>query len=207
MNGPVSDSMRIQGLTQYHINWGITLPHLREMAEEVRHAELHKHDHSDALPCNDRQPSTATLFSACLELWQDNVRESKLMALMLMPTHEFTPDLAQLWAEQLLTNEIAEHAAMLLYQHLPYAAPLAFRFIALDDPLQAQLGWAIIGRLLRQGSTPDQRGLDELRDQYQALHATFLAAQHPSPPSSPHPSPLLPLYHTATNTMNIISNS
>ena len=61
MDGVVSQNMRDRGVV-YHINWGISLKHLRELSEEFT-------------------PD----YHVALELWKDNVRESKIMALMLMP--------------------------------------------------------------------------------------------------------------------------
>ena len=70
MDGVVSQNMRDRGVV-YHINWGISLKHLRELSEEFT-------------------PD----YHVALELWKDNVRESKIMALMLMPVDEFAPDIS-----------------------------------------------------------------------------------------------------------------
>ena len=61
MNGVASQSMRDKGLA-YKINWGIPLPRLRDMASRY-------------------EPSAALAIA----LWQSDVRECKLLAMMLMP--------------------------------------------------------------------------------------------------------------------------
>ena len=132
--------MRLCGTT-YHINWGISLTHLQSLASEYEQ-DMH----------------------VALELWKDNVRESRIMALMLMPPEEFTPDIAKLWSETLQTQEIAEMAAMLLYQHVAYAPAFAYSLLSGGDALQSILGFNIISRLVGQGHLPDARGLDELID-------------------------------------------
>lgn len=148
MSGPTSQSMREKGM-EYHINWGIALPHLQEMAHEYEKD-----------------------FHVALELWKDNVRESKLMALMLMPVESFTPDIATVWTESLQTQEIAEMAAMLLFQHLDYAPQLAFRYLADGSRLQQILALNILSRLFGRDMVPNERGLNELLDQISALRNT-----------------------------------
>lgn len=148
MSGPTSQSMREKGM-EYHINWGIALPHLQEMAREYEKD-----------------------FHVALELWKDNVRESKLMALMLMPVESFTPDIATVWTESLQTQEIAEMAAMLLFQHLDYAPQLAFRYLADGSRLQQILALNILSRLFSRDMVPNERGLNELLDQISVLRNT-----------------------------------
>lgn len=155
MDGVISQNMRDKG-SDYRINWGISLMHLRDLAA-------------------DYQPN----LHVALELWKDSVRESKIMALLLMPADDFTIDLATLWAETLQTQEIAEMAAMLLYQNLPYAPQFAYRLISQTDSLQQILGYNIISRIISQGSVPDARGLDELMDQIKlALKEDNLSVRH-----------------------------
>ena len=76
MNGVASQSMRQKGL-DYKVNWGVALPHLREMAAEY-------------------QPS----YSLAVELWKENIRECKILATMLMPPAEMPEQLVELWMEQ-----------------------------------------------------------------------------------------------------------
>ena len=84
MNGVASQSMRQKGL-DYKVNWGVALPHLREMAAEY-------------------QPS----YSLAVELWKENIRECKILATMLMPPAEIPEQLVELWMEQTKSQEIAE---------------------------------------------------------------------------------------------------
>lgn len=155
MDGVISQNMRDKG-SDYRINWGISLMHLRDLA-------------------SDYQPD----MHVALELWKDSVRESKLMALLLMPADDFTADLADIWAETLQTQEVAEMAALLLYQHLPYAPQMSYRLISQTEPLQQILGYNILSRIISQGRIPDARGLDELIDQIKlALKEDNLSVRH-----------------------------
>lgn len=65
MNGIVSAHQRRQGLN-YKINFGVEIPRLKELAS--------------------RQEKSTLLAQS---LWQDNIRECKLLAIFLYPTEEF----------------------------------------------------------------------------------------------------------------------
>ena len=86
MNGVASKRMRESGL-QYHVNFGIELPRLQMIAREF-------------------EPN----HELAQQLWHENVRESKILAAMLMPVERFLPDLADIWAEQIPNAEIAQTA-------------------------------------------------------------------------------------------------
>ena len=114
MNGVTAQSLRDKGL-DYHLNWGASLGHLREMA------------------C-DYEPS----HELAMALWQENVRECKILATLLMPHDEMTFDEAWQWIGDTKTQEIAELATMHLYQHLPFAKTLALRLIEEDGEMRQQ---------------------------------------------------------------------
>ena len=84
MNGPVSASMRSKGQT-YKVNFGVELPRLREMAEELPHT-----------------------FSLATALWTESIRECRLLAGMLMPPEEFSANDAELWIDSMKETEEAE---------------------------------------------------------------------------------------------------
>lgn len=141
MNGVASQSMRQKGL-DYKVNWGVALPHLREMAAEY-------------------QPS----YSLAVELWKENIRECKILATMLMPPAEMPEQLVELWMEQTKSQEIAEMAVFNLYQHLDYAPQMAFRWIASDNSIRQLSGYQLLACLFGKGLIPDTRGVNEYIDQ------------------------------------------
>lgn len=124
MNGVTAQSLREKGM-DYHINWGASLGHLQELANEY-----------------------GKDYDTAMELWNDDVRESKIMATLLMPTERFPLDMAMLWISQTKTQEIAEIAAMNLYQHLPYAKEMALHLIMAEENMSKLHGYSIISRLL-----------------------------------------------------------
>ena len=159
MDGQVSQSMRQKGV-DYRLNWGVTLPRLREMADEIK-----------AQPLPDGGE-----YSLAIALWKENVRECKILATMLMPPDEMLPEVADIWMEQTTTVELAEQTAFNLYQHLPYAAEKAFLWISSSDDLPQICGYHILSRLFMRKLEPNERGINEFLDQ--ALCA--LLGSHPS---------------------------
>ncbi|MBR1447231.1 MAG: DNA alkylation repair protein [Prevotella sp.] len=141
MDGAVAQSMRSKGL-DYHLNWGATLPRLREKADEIGQD-----------------------YDLAIALWKENVRECKILATMLMPPDEVLPEVVDIWMEQTPTVEIAEQAAFNLYQHLPYAADKAYQWLASPDDLPQICGYHVLSRLFMQGQEPNERGINEFIDQ------------------------------------------
>ena len=141
MDGAVAQSMRQKGL-DYHLNWGATLPRLREMADEY-----------------------GKNYELAIALWKENVRECKILATMIMPAEKVLPEVIDIWMEQTPTTEIAEQAAFNLYQYLPYAPEKAYTWIASDRELCQLCGFHILSRLFMNGQEPNERGINEFIDQ------------------------------------------
>lgn len=141
MDGAVAQSMRQKGL-DYHLNWGATLPRLREMADEY-----------------------GKNYELAIALWKENVRECKILATMIMPAEKVLPEVIDIWMEQTTTTEIAEQAAFNLYQYLPYAPEKAYTWIASDRELCQLCGFHILSRLFMNGQEPNERGINEFVDQ------------------------------------------
>ena len=151
MDGSVAQSMRDKGLN-YHLNWGVTLPRLREEANEIGKS-----------------------YDLAIALWKENVRECKILATMIMPPEEMLPEVVDIWMEQTDTLEMAEQAALNLYQHLPFAAEKAYQWLASPDDLPQICGYHILSRLFSRKMEPNERGIHEFIDQAQA------ALQSPNP--------------------------
>lgn len=141
MDGATAQSMRDKGLS-YKLNWGATLPRLREMANEI-----------------------GKDYHLAIALWKEDVRECKILSTMIMPPEEMLPEVADIWMEQTTNIEIAEQAAFNLYQYLPYAAEKAFRWLSSADDMPQICGYHILSRLFMQGKEPNERGINEFLDQ------------------------------------------
>ena len=141
MNGVTAQSMRDKGLS-YFVNWGIQLPHLTEMAKQYG---------------KDERLSIA--------LWKENTRECKILATMIMPSEKMQKDMAELWMEQMPSQEIAEIAVFNLFQYLSDAPILAFQWIARSEPIYQIAGFNLIARLFVKGQELSEMGINEYLDQ------------------------------------------
>jgi hypothetical protein len=144
MDGAVAQSMRDKGLG-YHLNWGVTLPRLREKADAI-----------------------GKDYDLAIALWKENVRECKILATMIMPPDKILPEVVDIWMEQTETVEIAEQASMNLYQYLPYAPMKAYEWIASDKDLYQLCGFHVLSRLFMNRQEPNDRGINEFLDQAHA---------------------------------------
>ena len=152
MNGVASQSMREKG-SSYHINWGIQLPRLRELALQY-----------------EKDSRLAVM------LWKDDVRESKIMATLLMPHEEMLPDMMELWMQQIPNMEMVEMSVINLFQYADSAPLFAYRWMAGDGELEQYAGFLLMGRLFMQQREPNDRGIHEFLDQ------AMTAIQGPSLP-------------------------
>lgn len=141
MDGAVAKSMRDKGL-DYKLNWGATLPRLREMADEL-----------------------GKDYDLAIALWKEDVRECKILATMVMPADRMLSEVCDIWMEQLTSQEIAEQAAFNLWQHLPYAPEKAFQWIAYEKEYYQLCGFHVLTRLFMNGQEPNERGINEFLDQ------------------------------------------
>ena len=141
MDGAVAQSMRDKGLN-YHLNWGATLPRLREKADEI-----------------------GKNYDLAIALWKENVRECKILATMTMPADKMLPEVVDIWMEQVPSQEIAEQVSFNLWQHLPFAPEKAFQWIASEREYEELCGFHVLSRLFMNGQEPNERGINEYLDQ------------------------------------------
>ena len=141
MDGKTAQSMRDKGV-EYKLNWGASIPMLRDMAAEI-----------------------GKDYELAIELWKADVRECKILATMVMPADRMLPEVVDIWMEQTTSQEIAEQAAFNLYQFLPYAPAKAYQWIAFDKELYQLCGFHILTRLFMNKQEPNERGINEFIDQ------------------------------------------
>ena len=126
MNGVVSTLQRRQGL-DYKINFGVEIPRLKSIAD--KHAK-------------NRELATV--------LWQDNIRECKMLAIYLMP-EEHSGEIADEWIAQTKFTEIADHLAMHLLCRIPQAADKALEWIETHEGMFPYCGFMTLSHLIRHG--------------------------------------------------------
>jgi len=163
MNGVASRAIRESGMG-YKLTFGVELPRLREIAAGYT---------------VDRHLAQA--------LWQEPIRECKLLAILLYPHEEFDRDIATLWMED-IRPEQAELAQLLSLERLstqPYSAEMAFRWMADEHEIFQLCGFLMLTRLLMQGAQLSPASELEFVDQAAAAL----------------PSPYLPLRKAAYNAL------
>ena len=163
MNGVASKAIRESGMG-YKLVYGVELPRLREIAA-------------------DYTPNR----HLAQELWQENIRECKMLAILLYPHEEFDRDIATLWIED-IRPEQAELAQLLCLERLstqPYSAEQSFQWMADEREMFQLCGFLILTRLLMQGAQLSPASETEFLDQ---AAATL-------------PSPFLPLRKAVQNAL------
>jgi hypothetical protein len=129
MNGVVSTLQRRQGL-DYKINFGVEIPRLKDIARA--HAK-------------DKELAE--------RLWQDNIRECKMLAIFLLPESE-VESVADKWIAETKFTEIADHLAMHLLCRMPDAWGKALQWTANSEGMYCYCGFLTISHLIRRGTTP-----------------------------------------------------
>ena len=120
--------MRQKGL-DYKINWGVSQMDLRHMAEQYG---------------KDKALAAA--------LWQENIRECKILATLIMPAADFTASEAMEWAATLSTVEMAETAVFNLFQHMTEAEQFSLMLLANEDKLVRICAYNLVCRLLKRNN-------------------------------------------------------
>lgn len=138
MNGVTSKSMRDKGIA-YKINWGISLIDLRAMAAEY-----------------GKDVALATA------LWQEDIRECKVLATLIMPAEDMSLPVAMEWSKGIKSQEIAELIAFNLFQHSLDAAAIANELIHINAKTtqgdkqgtlyQRIAAYQLLCRLVKQGN-------------------------------------------------------
>lgn len=141
MNGMVSQSMREKGMG-YKLNFGIEYPRIKEIAAG------YESDHELAQT-----------------LWKENIRECKILAGLLQPADTFYPEIADIWIEGMDYPELAEYTVMNLFQRLPYASEVVFRWMADEREMFQLCGFLLMARLLMKGEKLNERAEAEFLDQ------------------------------------------
>ena len=141
MNGVASQSMRDKGLN-YKLNFGIEYPRIKEIAAQYEP----NHELAQAL-------------------WKENIRECKIMAGLLQPADTFYPEIADIWIEDMHFPEIAEYTVMNLFQNMPYASEVVFRWMADDRDYFRMCGLLLSARLFMKKIPLNERAEAEFMDQ------------------------------------------
>ena len=124
MNDDLSDGMRRNGLI-YRMNFGVPSPRIKLIAERF-----------------EQDADLATY------LWNEDVRESKMLATYLYPADKFTEEEAMKWCSDLKYTEIADQLCKNLLVRQPYATHLSKKLIDKDSNILIYTGYRLMIQLL-----------------------------------------------------------
>ncbi len=155
MNGVASQSMRQKGV-DYKINWGVSLPDLQKMAQQY-----------------------GKCYKLAIALWQENIRECKILATLIMPPDEMDKTLAEQWVGEINSQDMAEMACFNLFQHLHHAADLSYQLMKSNREVEQICSYLVLSRLFMKGENPHRNRINEfLDDVAHALNSENMGVRH-----------------------------
>lgn len=128
MNGITAASMRDKGVN-YRMNFGVDVTKLKHISNSYSQDRL-----------------------LAERLWEEDVRELKILATMLYPKAEFAKEAADRWVKDIEIQEIREQACKNLFQELPYAPLLVQEWLQSDKENIRTTGYWLFARLCIIGS-------------------------------------------------------
>lgn len=128
MNGVVSTSMRNKGVN-YRMIFGVEIPVINRIAQKYQ---------SDAVLAE--------------RLWEEDVREMKIMATLLYPVDHFSKNKALEWISEIKDQELREQICKNILQRLPYADELVVTTINSKEDNIVTTGLWLFSRLCITGS-------------------------------------------------------
>lgn len=125
MNGVISNSLREKGMN-YKLIFGVPLPDIKRIAAEYTpNAELAR------------------------ALWNEDVREMKILGTLLFPAEAMTHAEARRWVNEIPYPEIAEQCCNNLFPKLADAAGLAVSLLADTSMLGRMSGFLLFAQLYK----------------------------------------------------------
>ncbi|MDD4778015.1 MAG: DNA alkylation repair protein [Fermentimonas sp.] len=128
MNGAVSSSLRNKGVN-YKMIFGVETPRIKVISQKYQPDKL--------------------LAEA---LWNEDVREMKIMATLLYPKEQFAEETALSWISEINDQELREQVCKNILQKLPYADKLVEKNISRENDSIVTTGLWLFARLCMTGS-------------------------------------------------------
>lgn len=121
-NIKIIDSLRDEGI-EYNVSYGVIIPELKDISKP------YKGDHELAL-----------------RLFQEDIRECKIIASMIDDPEKVTGDQIDEWSNDFINTEIVDQVCSNLFWKSPYALSRSIEWCIQGDPLYQKAGLIIIGR-------------------------------------------------------------
>lgn len=134
MNGEAAQQMTRRGIS-YRLNYGIALPHIKELSQVYNYSP-----------------------TECERLWFMEIRETMILAAMLMPENELTPDRMKRWCASINNSDIAEQSAFYLFSRMGGVDGFVAELVLSDSQFHVCTAFFAAGRCLQLGK-PLSEGL------------------------------------------------
>lgn len=166
MNGELAENMRLAGII-YSVNYGVSIPELKELAKP------YSNDHELALA-----------------LFNEEIRECKLLASLIDNPESVTGNQIDEWAESFTNPELVEQVCSNLFWKSEYALSRSIEWCISNDEYLRKAGLIIIARKVSGTNLPEkilepylsliENIADEVTDTYQTamLSALRQIAKH-----------------------------
>jgi 3-methyladenine DNA glycosylase AlkD len=145
MNGETVRQMEERGLV-YEQNYGISWLHLKEMAKGLPHE-----------------------WDLANRLWHRPIRETMLLATLIVPLEEITIERGKEWATRIVNSELVEKSAHGVYGRAEAGKELSVYFIEQEDVCLKALGFYSLGWQLRLNADLPQPVCEEVIMQLERL--------------------------------------
>ncbi|MCM1297793.1 MAG: DNA alkylation repair protein [Muribaculaceae bacterium] len=140
-NGVIADNLRRSGLN-YRIIFGLNLPQLQEIATRV-----------------------GTNSDMALKLWSNTTtRESMLLAPMIFPIEEMSPEKAMLWLSEAPTLEIIDNLCHKLLRKCHFSLQMTESLASSDEPNLRYASLRLLFNLLPESATVARKIADSLKN-------------------------------------------
>jgi 3-methyladenine DNA glycosylase AlkD len=126
MNGIVSEQMTFKGIN-YKKNFGVNIPRIKEIAKNY----FTNHDLAQ-------------------RLWELEIRETMILATLLMPTQELSIENALKWTDHINNIELVEQSCMNLFCKLQNANILCLKCVQSPNIWQKITGFVLAARISRE---------------------------------------------------------
>lgn len=138
MNGEISFQMKQRGIN-YKQNFGISIPHVKEMKDAFSFTP-----------------------SECERLWFHEIRETMLMAAMLLPDDELTPVRMNEFSMAIKNIDIAEQSAFFMFSRMPDLDRFIADISLNDNEFVTATAFFAAGRALQTGRVLTPESIDRL---------------------------------------------
>ncbi len=152
MNGAVTGQMEEGGII-YRENYGVATPHLKQLARR-----------------------TPVSFELAERLWFIEIRETMLLAALIAPEDQLTPDICNEWVSLVTNKDIAERSAMFLWSRIPHIEKKLPEWIDSQSSFIRATALNTIGRLVQKDESANLPPLDAITESIKDINLHVLQA-------------------------------